>query len=321
MEVIKKIWVASFVFIFLLNIKVCGGENLTGWNSWQIIQPSKKSETKTAVLIIAPLDLESRGNDYVHERWRLGKRTWLKYMNSNESVDCYFLECTKKASPNGSSAWIEGNTIYVNHPYVEKVGSDMILYKSVAAINLLLSEGYSHFVRTNVNTFMDLDNLKNYSQNHNNSFFTAFVWENAWYSIGYGVYFTSDVAKHIVDEYSRLEKTHWDIVSPHRADDAVLTSLATGVYPYQKNHPFKRYGKLPIASRQIMTKRSLSQSKMANTTYATHIYENEVTYTKAWRLIEQAPPSTILYRIRDKLTLSQLETIYEYLIKKHYKNY
>lgn len=288
-------------------------QSLHDWVSSKIIESSDKVSARTAILIIAPPRL---GNYSTELRWALGKKTWEQYMNCNPCVDCYFLQTAppRKDKDDSEQVWIEGNTIYVGDIYQEKYGNDRILYKTIAALKHL-SPYYTHFIRTNLNTFFNLSAVSAYMETHSASLFTTPVWQTAWYAIGYGVIFTKDVAEHIVREYERLETEGSELISHHHADDGAITALATGIWPYDPDHPFCCCSALPTAVRQVMCEDSFSTDRISK--YGVLLLP-PITLDTAIQYCEQAGDTPMLYRNREGFTLQELAKLYEYLLQKVY---
>ena len=234
-------------------------------------------------------------------------------MNCIPDVDCYFLQSTYPRDASLEQVWIEGNTIYVGDEWFKQHGNDRILYKTILALEKLLPN-YTHFFRTNLNSFLNLKSLQKYATNHHQSFYTTPLWQNGWYTIGYGILFTADVAAHIVHEYRRLEGQ--ELVSCFYADDAVLTSLATGVYPYDPaDHPFQCCPTLPRGIRQLMSLESLSATRLSR--YGA-ILLPPISLHTALQYCDQAADTVILYRIREGFHLNELAELYEHLLHKIY---
>ena len=258
---------AKSVFSFLLFL-VCfydsnvllANRSLTGWSTQEILQPTERQPARTAVLIIqAPI----MGNCFVENRWKLGKKTWEQYMNSHPNVDCYFIKSVPPDPARGDDqVWLQGNTIFIGDWWYEKFRSDRILYKTIAAMKWLLPN-YTHFIRTNLNVFLNLKNVNEYMETHHQSFYTTPLWQSEWYTIGYSIMFTADVAKHIVNEFYRLDEAHERRIDPNHSDDAAITSLATGVWPYDHRHRFNCCPALPPGVRQLMCRESLSTSRLS----------------------------------------------------------
>ncbi len=289
---------------------------LQNWpkNRTAILQPTSSTPSRTAVLIIAPPKMD--GADYTHNRWKLGKKVWEQYMNTVANVDCYFIQSTHRKDKNNSEeVWCEGNTIYIGDSWYENYENDRILHKTIAAIEFLLPN-YTHFIRTNLNSFFNLEAVRDYTESHHQSMYTGPLWQGEWYVLGYGILFTEDVADHICSEYRRLEGS--SIVSCYRADDAVLTSLATGIYPENPSeHVFSCCPSLPLGVRQLMSWDSLSTKRIGR--YGMLLLP-PISLTDAIQYIDRASNSVILYRIREGFTLPELAEVYERLLQKIYPN-
>jgi len=302
-----------FLLLFCTAQLISKGVNpLRDWKKGEyvILNPTKRKPARTAVLIIAPPRL---GDAYVECRWKVGKKVWEQYMNAVPNVDCYFLQSTYPREGCLEQVWIEGNTIYVGDWWYEKHGEDRILHKTILAIEKLLPN-YTHFIRTNLNTFINLKTVNEYMETHHQSMYTAFLWENQWYTIGFGILFTADVAAHIVDEYRRLEGL--DIVNCYQADDALLTSLATGIYPRNHfEHVFHCCSMLPLGVRQLIWIDSLFT--MRSSQYGMRLLP-PISLRKAIEYCKKASATTMLYRIREGFDLDELAELYEYLLHKIY---
>src|SRR3569832_2016894 len=97
------------------------------------------------------------------------KKVWEQYMNSHPNVDCYFLQGAKLREGNFEQTWIEGNTIYIGDDSHER---GILLTKTIAALEKLLPN-YTHFLRTNINSFVNLKALNEYTETHHQSMFTG----------------------------------------------------------------------------------------------------------------------------------------------------
>ncbi|MFI0434858.1 MAG: hypothetical protein ACH350_03885 [Parachlamydiaceae bacterium] len=298
------------------SIDTC--QTLLNWpeNSSLILARTERKKSRTAILIIAPPVING---GYVGHRWKLGKKVWEQYMNTTPGVDCYFVQSTKrndKSRPD--EVWIEGNTIYVGDAWYEEHGNDRILHKTIAAIEFLLPT-YTHFIRTNLNTFINLNSVRKYTEKHNQSMYTGPVWEGDWFIYGYGLLFTSDVASHMAKEYRRLEGL--ELVDCDKSDDAVLLSLATGIYPFanpdSSSPSFCCCPTLPFGTRQMMDK-ELSPRDRINQ-FAVMLVP-PISLKEAKQYCKQAPNSVMLYRIRDGLSIEELTELYAFLLRKTYKN-
>lgn len=319
-----RLMITLFYLIILVNhlcvfpLQASGGNAPLGlvsrnWLGKAVIPATTPAPTRTAVLIIAPARY---GNSFTEKRWALGRKTWEQYMNSHPDVDCYFVTTAdpKKGSKDSEQVWIEGDTIFVGDEYQEKYKCDRILFKTVAALKYLLPN-YSHFVRTNVNTFFNLSNLHNYMETHHTSFLTTPNWEKNWYVTGYGMLFTRDVANHIVNEYERIAIEDPEFVSHRQADDFVITALVSGVWPETPNHPFRGCPSVPTRAAQLMTANSFAGNRI--TLYGVYLLP-PITLQSAVEYCEQAGDTPILYRNREGLSLQELVQLYEYLLEKNY---
>jgi hypothetical protein len=297
------------------TLRFYGPRGIHDWmpNHSVILRPTKQSPSKTAILIIAPPSL---GLSDTESRWKLGKKVWEQYMNTNPNVDCYFIQYTSlKDKRNLEEVWQEGNTIYVADSWYENNKTDRILHKTIAAIEYLLPN-YTHFIRTNLNSFLNLQTVYYYTKCHHQSMYTGPLWQGEWYVLGYGILFSADVATHITNEYRRLEGL--DIVSHRRADDCVLTSLATGVYPLgPSEHLFSGCPTLPLGKRQLMSNDSLLYTRLSR--YGALLMP-PISLEEAIQYCENGGDSIMLYRIRHGLTLEELANFYQYLLDKIYRD-
>lgn len=287
-----------------------------GINNWYkniVLTPTPKQPTRTAILIIAPPEISNCPIGY---RWMLGKKVWEQYMNSHPDIDCYFLEstypCPTKALNN--QAWAEKNTIYVGDLWYEKHGTDRILHKTIAALELLLPY-YTHFIRTNLNTFLSLPAVHDYMSTHHQSMYTTPLWQNEWYAVGYGIICTSDVAAHIVREYRRLESLEEPLIDCFHSDDCALISLATGVWPLTKRNPFRCCPSLPLGIRQIMSTDSVDVIPF--NPYGAFLTP-PISLESAINRSNQTPNTLMLYRIKGGLNLNELAQLYQHLLFKYY---
>ncbi len=176
---------------------------------------------------------------------------------------------------------------------------------------------------------MNLHILNEYTETHHQSMFTGPLWQE-WYLIGYGVLFSADMAVHIVNEYKRLEGSY--MVSCHVPEDAVLTSLATGIFPYYDylrdnnlhvgftkenlrftSHPALLFGVPQVmctSSFMITTATRLSQYGLL--LFPPPSFEQTIDYCRG------ALHSVLLYRIRSGFDLDQLAEVYKYLMNNIY---
>ena len=188
-----------------------------GWKpgEFELLQPTERKPARTVVLIMSPPrelppDIQSSYRDF---RWQLGKKVWEQYMNIHPNVDCYLLQNTKLREGASEQIWIEGNTIYIGDDLYEYRG--ILLSKTIAALEKLLPN-YTHFFRTNINAFVNLNTLNEFAETHHQSMFTGPLWQQPfWYLLGYGLLFSADVATHIVNEYRRLDRKSTRLNSSH----------------------------------------------------------------------------------------------------------
>ena len=303
----------SFFFVLCLLILTQGEASiLRNWENknCSLLTSTEEKPAKTAILIISPPVFCA---DYAECRWALGKKVWEQYMNSHPNVDCFFLQVAHPKENSLEEIWIEGNTIYVGDLWYEKYGQDRILHKTILALEKLLPN-YTHFIRTNLNTFFNLHAVHDYAKSHHQSMYTGPIWEKQWYVIGYGALFSADVAAHMVDEYKRLEGQ--DVISHTLSDDHILTSLATGIYPHGRvSNPFRSYPGLPAATRQVMCRNSILAKRSSD--YGLLLLP-PISVKSVIGLCEKAKKTVMLYRIREGLDLPSLAEVYEYLLHKSY---
>jgi hypothetical protein len=133
------------------------------------------------------------------------------------------------------------------------------------------------------------------------------------YTIGYAIFFSADVAAHIVSEYHRLENE--ELISPNHADDGALTALATGLWPYDKHHPFRCCPTLRKGIRQLMCHSSLETTRLSN--YGALLIP-PITLETAINYCKMAPDTMMLYRTNGGLNLKEIAQFYEHLLQKHY---
>ena len=287
--------------------------SIRNWGQSSLLAPTERRSARTAILIIAPPVI---GDCFTENRWKIGRKVWEQYMQSHPNVDCYFIQSTYPRADRDSSnqIWLEGNTIYVGDWWYEKYMSDRILHKTIVAMEWLLPN-YTHFIRTNLNTFFNLKVVNEYMETHHESFYTTPLWQNEWYAIGYAVLYTADVADHMVSEYRRLEAAGESLISSFHADDCAMTALASGVYPYGKKHPFRCCPNLPFGTRQLMCQNSLSTKRLSQ--YGT-ILLPPVSLNKAIDYCEQGSDTMMVFRIREGLSLQELGQFYQYLLQKSY---
>lgn len=239
-------------------------------------------------------------------------------MNSHPDVDCYFMVC---ANPRGDieDVWIEENTLYVGDRIFEANQKDRLLHKTMKAMEHFQGK-YTHYIRTNINTFMNLKAVANFAETHSKSFYSTPLWENTWYTIGYGIVCTADVANHMVKEYNRLSAVGEKLLGPDRADDAVITALATGIYPYDTPqydgyNPFRCSPNLKPFCRQLLCKQSLKTRRFSRyglmLSPLGSLEEGIKAFNKAGREV-------MLVRTRDGLNLVELAQLYRYMFEKTY---
>jgi hypothetical protein len=284
---------------------------LHDWKGQTVITRTTRKPARTAILIISAPIL---GNSPTANRWKLGKKVWEQYMNSHPNVDCYFVECIKPRLGEKEKVWLEGNTLYVGDWHYDENSWDRILHKTILAMEWLHPR-YTHFIRTNLNIFMNLKNINEYMETHHESFFSTPLWESAWYTIGYSIMFTADVAAHMVKDYRKLESMQVELISPAHVDAGAITSLATGIWPYDKIHPFRCCPTLPFGIRQLMSPESFSATRLSQ--YGA-LLTSPITLEQAINYIEQASPFNMWYRIRDALNLRDLAQFYQYAMQKNY---
>ncbi len=303
----------SFILIFCLSLFLqAESSSLHNWENknCEVLNPTEEKPARTAILIIAP---PLSGQDYTQCRWALGRKVWEQYMNSHPDVDCYFLQSTSPRKNSQEQVWIEGNIIYIGDFWYEEYGTDRILHKTMCALESLLPH-YTHFIRTNLNTFFNLHAVHQYAKNHHQSMYTGPLWEKQWYVIGYGALFSQDVAAHMVNEYKRLEGH--DLLQPNLSDDHILTSLATGIYPKATlDNPFTPYPLLPPGTRQVMCENSTLTKRASD--YGILLLP-PITVRSAIALCDKAAPTVFLYRIREGFDLTDLAKVYDYLLNKSY---
>jgi hypothetical protein len=289
-------------------------QNLHDWSSSVLMQPQAPQPAKTAVLIIAPTVF---GHCFVKNRWRIGEKVWEQYMNSHPNVDCYFIVYTnqRKDRDSNDQVWLEGNTIYVGDWYFDQYQSDRILHKTILAMEWLMSKNYTHFIRTNLNTFLDLDLTDKFMQTHHQSFFSTPMWQETWYAVGYSIWFTADVARHMVKEYHRLEAENRELISPHHADDGIITALAAGIIPYLATHPFLPCPLLPVGVRQWMCENSFYKTRLNE---LAAWLAPPIDFRAAMQYCYQAPNTVLIYRTGGGLSLTELGQYYNYLLSRHY---
>ena len=148
-------------------------------------------------------------------------------------------------------------------------------------------------------------------ETHHQSFFTAPLWQEAWYAIGYGILFSADVGAYLASEYRRLQDQ--EIISPYHADDACITALATGVYPYE-GHVFQPCPALPPGVRQLMCLDSLKTKRISQ--YGALLHP-AVSLEESINYCEQSK-NLMLVRTRNGYDLDILAEFYEYLLRKSY---
>ncbi len=311
-----KIKTSFFIFcLLLLTSQVSVYSEAISLNNWHknqslILEKQSPSPARTAILIIAPP--QSNSTCFLNCRWNLGKKVWEQYMNTHPNVDCYFLEATNPRVETSEQVWIKGNTIYVGDTAFRDLHSDRILYKTIAAIEKL-SPHYTHFIRTNINTFFDLNAVNDYAETHHQSMYTGPLWQEAWYLLGYGILFTADVASHIASEYRRLEGL--EVVSNNRSDDGVIASLATGIDPYTTPHPFRCCPSLPEGVKQFMCPKSFATKRLSS--YGA-LLTPPIRLQEALVYSKKAKSTVMLYRTRLGFDLYELSRIYETLLRKCY---
>lgn len=284
---------------------------LAAWSRTAVLKQQLPKKAKTAILIISPLCF---ADGPIENRWKLGKEVWERYMNSRSDVDCYFITCTAPKKDSSEEVWQEGNTIYVADRWTEETGLDKLLHKTVRVLKWLEGK-YTHYIRTNINTFFNVKNVASFAERYSQSFFTTPLWENCWYAIGYSIFFTSDVAKHIVSQYQKLESEGEELISPYHSDDGALTALATGIFPEVKNHPFRCCPTLKPGVRQLLCPKSLTTKRLSR---FGALFTPLSSLAEAKTLFDMSGNEVILYRTRDGLSYGELKEFYEYMMKRIY---
>jgi len=307
---LRILFILLLTQIFTLSANQRGGWTL---GAFELLQPTERKPARTAVLIMSPpVWLQPDRLNKRESRWQLGKKVWEQYMNVHPNVDCYFLQDAKLRQGASEQTWIEGNTIYVGNNSDE--GHEVKLSKTILALEKLLPN-YTHFFRTNINAFLNLIALNEYAETHHQSMYTGPLWHKEWYLYGYGILFSADVAAHIVSEYRRLE--HDYLLSPDLpfAEDAILASLATGVFPHYddigqvKGDPeFICCPTLPRCVRQLMCESSFSATRLSM--YGVELYPIPP-FEQAIDYCRRSINSAILYRIRSGYDLDKLAKVYD----------
>ncbi len=302
------------------SLQITPGRNLHDWSSSVLMQPQVPQPAKTAVLIIAPpstFEPPTEEHFFLVNRWKIGEKVWEQYMDSHPNVDCYFIVYTNQRKDRGrdDQVWLEGNTIYIGDEYFDQYQSDRILHKTILAMEWLISKNYTHFIRTNLNTFLDLDLADRFMQTHHQSFFSTPMWQEAWYTVGYSIWFTADVARHIVQEYHRIGAENYELVSHHRADDGMITILATGIEPYYAIHPFSPCPSLPVGVRQWMCEDSFYKTRLNE---LAAWLAPPINFHDTMKYCQQAPSTVLIYRTAGGLNLTELGQYYNYLLARHY---
>ena len=294
--------------------------------AFELLQPTERKPARTAVLIMAapdtifPSAVYRKSGQYA---WQLGKKVWEQYMNVQPNVDCYFLKSTPLKKSDFEEAWIEGNTIYVRD---DSYRDDKFpMNRTIAALEKLLPN-YTHFFRTNANSFLNLNTLNEFAETHHQSMFTGPLWQQpSWYLLGYGLLFSADVATHIVNEYRRLEGNY--MASDHFPEDLLLNSLATGVFPYYDSighvagdPEFTCCPTLPFGVRQLMCGSSLTATRLS--LYGVQLAPTP-SVAEAINYCRLGMKSVILYRISggcvsSSLDLDNLVEVYEHLLNNIY---
>jgi hypothetical protein len=285
--------------------------NVKKWHGSKILELTEKRPARTAILIIAPATYHEHP---IENRWRLGRKVWEQYMNSHPNVDCYFLHCTNPRKDSDQQVWLEGNTIFVGDPWTEETGLDQLLLKTVKAIEWLGND-YTHYIRTNINTFFNLEAVNNYAETHHQSHFTTPLWERQSYTIGYAIVFTADVAAHIVSEYYRLKQAGEELIDPFHADDMAITALATGIWPIGDRNPFRCAPSLPLGIRQLTCLDSLNTKRLCK--YGA-LLTPVSSLEEAIYYFDKAGEDVILFRSRDGLGYTELQALYEHMLSKIY---
>ena len=240
-------------------------------------------------------------------------------MNALPNVDCYFLQDAKLREGASEQTWIEGNTIFVGCDSDEDPGIQ--LSKTIEALEQLLPN-YTHFFRTNINTFVNLKALNEYAETHHQSMFTGPLWHKAWYLYGFGVLFSADVATHIVNEYRRLEGSCVFSSDPPLAEDALLGALATGVFPFYGHvghvsgaPEFTCCPTLPLGVRQLMCGLSFTAPRLS--TYGVQLYPAP-SFEQMINYCSRGLKRAIMYRIRSGYDLDKLAEVYGYVLDNIY---
>jgi hypothetical protein len=313
----RIIYTTFMVVVFFFQSLIADDQNKI-WHHWRTIKPVAQTGWKpsqTAILIICPPE-EFLPRNPVLERWYLGKILWEKVMNLNPKVDCFFLRtlaCTKNEEAR-EPVFIKENTIFVrDSEYRPEIGADDILLKTVRAIESLQPR-YTHFVRTNLNTFINIHSLVTYNDFHHSSMYTTPTWES-WYPIGYSIFFTADVGKHIVSEYNRLKALGEPRLKV--VDDGALCYLATGIVMGQKqdNHPFKCCPNLERGAQYVMSTDTYPPSAIRRWGTALNL---GMSFGDACKLIDESPRDSLLFRVKGGYSNKEQIMLYNKMLHKYY---
>lgn len=223
--------------------------------------------TKKKLARTAILIIEPSTNN--SESWKFEKKFWEQYMNSNPKVDCVFIKST---NPNQEKSdfeqiWLARNTIYIGNPYYEKFGTDRILYKTIVGLDFLQSK-QNHFLRKNPNIFINLKNLNEY-----------------------------------VESYRQFEKSDDEQIVTAYPDIFSLTSLATGIFPFEASLCIHCSDALIPRIRELMLEDSLKTSRVNE--YGVLLYPIN-SLQKALAYCDLYHDALVLQRMHNRLIFNDL---------------
>jgi len=304
--------------LFFLTFCSFAFAELREFSSSELIKATPRAPSKTAVLIIAPYSDEV--TSCLHAKWQLGKKMWEQYMRSTPGVDCFFLKyCSANNFSEKESIWFEdANTIVVGNRDGKE--HEYILYKTIRAFEFLLPQ-YTHFVRTNLNTFINLKLLKEYNDTHSDSYYSGPFWQNKYYVTGYGIFCTKDVAAHIANEYRRIDKLeNKNSYLRGRTDDGALCSLATGVIKKGRNSVKNEYcccKTLTSGVRQLFSLDSFDSPRHSQ--YGVRLFPNRPPFQEAMQDLSSAVDHAILFRLKGSYSLEEYGHFYQFLLDNVYQ--
>lgn len=225
------------------------------------------------------------------QRWALGYIYWQKIISQSKykNIDFYFIRSDYQLN--------KDNEIINNHMtvyYDESFGH--IIYKTFKSLEILQNK-YDFFIRTNVNTVIDLDNLNKFIENINDTnIFTSPFWEGGSYPYGYFILISNDIANHIIS-HGLIEKWKYNDLP----DDYELTQVI-----------LKKFNYYILDDCDKPHTQSDKVNKYGIRFNADDMGESSDVIIDA---INNAPDSIFLYRIKN-ISDNEYIKVYDYVMKK-----